>query len=192
MSFARHITRTPRPYDPDPAREIADRYDDLAPELRAVLVGAGGCSPYLKDLMEREEDWLREVLEEEPGVAFASALDLGEASLDVALRRAKRRVALFTGIADLAGVWSLEEVTHALTVFGDFATQKALEHEVGVEIKRGKLPGGDHGDLTQAGGAVAIAMGKMGAFELNYSSDIDLIMLFDDERYEPEDFHEAR
>lgn len=192
MSFARHITRTPRPYDPDPAREIADRYDDLAPELRAVLVGAGGCSPYLKDLMEREEDWLREVLEEEPGVAFASALDLGEASLDVALRRAKRRVALFTGIADLAGVWSLEEVTHALTVFGDFATQKALEHEVGVEIKRGKLPGGDHGDRTQAGGAVAIAMGKMGAFELNYSSDIDLIMLFDDERYQPEDFHEAR
>jgi glutamate-ammonia-ligase adenylyltransferase len=37
-----------------------------------------------------------------------------------------------------------------------------------------------------------LAMGKMGAFELNYSSDIDLICLFDETRFEPDDFHDAR
>ncbi len=142
--------------------------------------------------MEREEAWLRAALSEEPGVAFASALILEEGPLDVALRVAKRRVALYCGLADLAGVWSLEEVTHALTDFADLATQAALAHHVGEEVRRGKLPGGDAMARDLAGGAVALAMGKMGAYELNYSSDIDLIMLFDEERFDPDDFHDAR
>ena len=53
------------------------------------------------------------------------------------------------------------------------------------EIRRGKLPGATPEDAETAGGMVALAMGKMGAGELNYSSDIDLICLFDETRYEP-------
>ncbi|MCH8168824.1 MAG: bifunctional [glutamine synthetase] adenylyltransferase/[glutamine synthetase]-adenylyl-L-tyrosine phosphorylase, partial [Proteobacteria bacterium] len=39
---------------------------------------------------------------------------------------------------------------------------------------------------------VVLAMGKQGARELNYSSDIDLICLFDQDRFEPADFAEAK
>ena len=39
---------------------------------------------------------------------------------------------------------------------------------------------------------VALAMGKMGAGELNYSSDIDLICLFDETRFDPGDVQDAR
>src|SRR5690606_9216110 len=56
------------------------------------------------------------------------------------------------------------------------------------EQARGKLPPTD----ADAGGIVALAMGKMGAGELNYSSDIDLIVLYDDSVYSPDDQHEAR
>ena len=37
-----------------------------------------------------------------------------------------------------------------------------------------------------------LAMGKMGAGELNYSSDIDLIVLFDETRHDPDDYAELR
>ena len=84
MSFARSIQRTPRPFDKDHASEIEARFSDLAPELRAVLSGAAGCSPYLKGLMEREEAWLREALAEEPGLGFASALVLEDGKLEAA------------------------------------------------------------------------------------------------------------
>jgi glutamate-ammonia-ligase adenylyltransferase len=62
---------------------------------------------------------------------------------------------------------------------------------VAEEIRRGKLPGAAPDDATTAGGMFALAMGKMGAGELNYSSDIDLICLFDQDRYGA-DWQEAR
>ena len=112
--------------------------------------------------------------------------------LGAELRRAKRRVALLTGLADLGGAWSLEEVTGHLTAFADLACDLALRAALGAEIRRGKLPGMDEADLATGAGMVIFAMGKMGAFELNYSSDIDLICLFDETRYDRDDFHEAR
>ncbi|MEM6596269.1 MAG: DUF294 nucleotidyltransferase-like domain-containing protein, partial [Pseudomonadota bacterium] len=57
---------------------------------------------------------------------------------------------------------------------------------------RGKLPGLVESDADSAGGFSVLAMGKMGAFELNYSSDIDLICLFDETRFDPADYSEAR
>ena len=109
-----------------------------------------------------------------------------------ALRGAKRRLALITALADLGGVWPLETVTETLTRFADLAVQLALRTTVGAEIRRGKLPGATPADAETAGGIVALAMGKMGAFELNYSSDIDLICLFDEARFDRDDFHDAR
>ncbi|WP_298499414.1 glutamine-synthetase adenylyltransferase [uncultured Maritimibacter sp.] len=195
MSFASRITRTPIAFDPEMGQEMRDRFSDLAPELRDVLAGTAGSAPYLKGLMEREEDWLRAALEMTPDDAVADAMRTGEdiaSDLSSALRRAKRRVALYTALADLAGVWPLERVTGALTDFAGAATDAALKAEIGREIARGRLPGMTEADLPTAAGAVALAMGKMGAGELNYSSDIDLIMVFDQDRYAPEDFDDAR
>ena len=51
---------------------------------------------------------------------------------------------------------------------------------------------GAEDDVETAAGMIILAMGKMGAHELNYSSDIDLIVLFDETRFDPGDFYDAR
>ena len=196
MNFASRLTRSPLPFEPDRAAEAGARFADLAPELRALLAGTAGCSPYLKGLMEAEEGWLRAALSEVPEAVVPGELArLGPvelAALPSELRRAKRRVALFAGLADLGGVWPLEAVTGALTDLADRAVDLALQRLVADEIRRAKLPGCAPGDAATAGGMVALAMGKMGAGELNYSSDIDLICLFDETRFDPDDRMEAR
>ncbi|SFA79156.1 glutamate-ammonia-ligase adenylyltransferase [Poseidonocella pacifica] len=194
MSFASRLTRTPHPYEPDHAAEIAPLVDGLSPELAELIRGTAGSSPYLKGLIEKEADWWPAALDD-PEAALEGvlrdvrALDADAMQRD--LRRAKRRVALLVGLADLGGVWALEEVTGGLTRFADAATHAALLTCVGAEIRRGRIPGVEEAE-GETGGLVTLAMGKMGAGELNYSSDIDLICLFDESRYAPEDFAEAR
>jgi len=192
--FAARLTRCPIPFDAARGADAGARFAALVPELRALLAGAAGCSPYLAGLMAREEEWLEPVLQGAPEPALAAVLDGLEPGpeLPVALRVAKRRVALLAGLADLGGVWPLEAVTGALTALADRAVDLSLKALVGEEIRRGKLPGAVPEDARTAGGMVVLAMGKMGAGELNYSSDIDLICLFDEERYAPDDYHEAR
>jgi [glutamine synthetase] adenylyltransferase / [glutamine synthetase]-adenylyl-L-tyrosine phosphorylase len=195
QSFAARLSRQPIAFDQGPAAEIAARFADLAPELTGLLQATAGCSPYLKDLMEREADWLRAALHDRPEQAFAALMVGLEAvpvdQLGAALRAAKRRAALLTALCDLGGVWGLLQVTGALTTLADRAVDLCLKRLVADEIRRGKLPGAGPDDAETAGGMVALAMGKMGAGELNYSSDIDLICLFDQERYK-DDWQEAR
>ncbi|MDM7256024.1 MAG: glutamine-synthetase adenylyltransferase, partial [Paracoccus sp. (in: a-proteobacteria)] len=190
MDFASRITRLPLPHDPDRGQDAAALFPDAPPPFRDLIRGVAGCSPYLAGLIAREADWLRAmpapedvVARETAGFEALAAADLGEP-----LRQAKRRVALLTGLADLGGVIGLEGVTGALTDLADRATDLALRAHLADEVRRGKLPPSE-GD---AGGIFALAMGKMGARELNYSSDIDLIVLYDDSRYDPGDQHEAR
>ena len=193
--FAARLTRQPSPFDPGPAAEIAARFADLAPEITSLLAATAGCSPYLTDLMQREADWLRPALAIPPEQAFATLMaglqDVPLDQLGASLRQAKRRAALLTALADLGGVWSTMQVTAALTDLADHAVDICLKRLVADEIRRGKLPGASPDDAQTAGGMVALAMGKMGAGELNYSSDIDLICLFDQDRY-PDDWQEAR
>jgi len=193
--FARRLTRCPVPHDPDPAAEIAARFAGLDPGLRDLLAGAAGGSPFLVDLTLREEHWLRTALTLSPETALEAELfrlgDLAPEGLGAELRRAKRRVALLAALADLGGVWPLEAVTSALTRLADASISVALRHLVAEEIRRGKIPGATPGDALTAAGMVIFAMGKMGAGELNYSSDIDLICLFDETRY-LDDAQEAR
>ena len=188
MSFLSRMTRCPRPHDPDAAEEARGQVPGLAPELADLVAGAAGCSPYLAGLIAREADWLAGALDD-PEAARAGLMaevrGLEDGALGSGLRAAKGRIALLAGLADLAGVWPLEEVTGTLTEFADLACQRALTEAVGREIRRGKLPGQSEDDIETAGGMVVLAMGKMGAGELNYSSDIDLICLFDETRFGP-------
>ncbi|MDO8983932.1 glutamine-synthetase adenylyltransferase [Cypionkella sp.] len=195
QNFAARITRQPIAYDRDQAADIATSFADLAPDLRGLLANTAGCSPYLKALMLREAQWLRVALTLAPETAFAGVLvalhDVALDQLPNALRQAKRRAALLTALADLGGVWSLMQVTGALTDLADRAVDLAMQRLVADEIRRGKLPGATPDDAATAGGMVSLAMGKMGAGELNYSSDIDLICLFDQDRY-GDDWQDAR
>ncbi len=194
-TFAARLTRAPLAHDAAVAADIAAQFSDLPPALSGLLAATAGCSPFLRDLMQREGDWLRNALSAAPEAAFDALLaDMSAATPDQlsdALRLAKRRAALFTALCDLGGVWPLEQVTGALTRLADLAVDLSIKTGVAEEIRRGRLPGATPDDIATAGGMVVLAMGKMGAGELNYSSDIDLVCLFDESRYKGVE-HEAR
>ena len=194
MNFGQPVIRVPRPFDPQKGQDVVSQLP-FTDEARELLVGAAGSSPYLAGLIAKEGQWLERVRDNIPQAALneINALDnLEAADLADGLRIAKRRLALVTALGDLAGAWPLEQVTQTLTGLADAACQVALRHAVRNQIRRGKLPGMTEHDVTDAAGMVVLAMGKMGAGELNYSSDIDLICLFDEARFDPADYHEAR
>jgi len=196
MSLASRLSATPLPHDPDRAAEAAGLCDDAPPAMAELIAGAAGSSPYLAMLLRREAAWLRQVWDDEPEEtleALARDLPAGDATaLKPALRVAKGRAALLIALADLGGVWALAEVTRALSGFADHALALALDAALGAEAARGRLPGLGAGARAAEAGMVVLAMGKMGAHELNYSSDIDLICLYDDERHDPADRDELR
>lgn len=199
MTLADRITRCPIPYDAVRGAEVAAGFAALPRTLRDLIAGSAGSSPYLAGLLGREALWLDEIAGGTPEAALAaelSAVDAagieGGTALAPALRRAKRRIALLAALCDLGGIWRLEQVTGALTDLSDHAVGAALRASVAEEIRRGKIPGAGPEDLATAAGMFVVAMGKTGAHELNYSSDIDLICLFDDERFTGIDAQEAR
>ena len=192
-TLAEAISRAPIPHDPDRAAEAAELFADQPGAVRELLAGTAGCSGYLGGLMRREAEWLREALAAPPEETLEAVLAAPtRAEAGPALRRAKRRAALLAGLADLGGVWELGQVTGALTRLADRAVQLSLEAGLAQELARGKLPGCTEDDLAEGCGVFALAMGKMGANELNYSSDIDLIMLFDETRHDPGVYSEVR
>ncbi|WP_158963753.1 bifunctional [glutamate--ammonia ligase]-adenylyl-L-tyrosine phosphorylase/[glutamate--ammonia-ligase] adenylyltransferase [Chachezhania sediminis] len=194
-TLAYRITRLPRAFDADLGQDAANAVPQLSGDMAELVRGAGGSSSFLKSLVEKEGAWFVEAAEDTAAALQRMSADLHELAPDVVpkgLRQAKRRVALLTAMADLSGAWSLETVTGTLTDFADLALTVAIRAQVGELVRRGKLPGQTVDDVATGAGLVMLAMGKMGAHELNYSSDIDLISLFDETRYDPDDFQEAR
>lgn len=196
MNFSDRITRCPIPHDSNRAADALAHLDWATGEVRDLLAGTAGCSPFLSGLMVRQAAWLGGALDGDPNAALNAVLaELkpgGANEVGPGLRIAKQRVSLLAALADLGGVWSLDEVTGALTDLADLATDVAIKTALMPDLSRGKLPGQSMDDLPTAAGLVVLAMGKMGAGELNYSSDIDLICLFDDTRFDVVDLPEAR
>lgn len=189
MSLENRITTSPIAYDPRQGAEAAKLAPWAEPALAEVLKGMVGCSAYLRGLLARESLWLQ-AAQEDPETAIVTALnwdtDKGLSELGRELRQSKRRVALLAAVCDLGGVWDLDGVTGALTDLADAAVRTAFEAAVRDQIRQRRLP-------TEAtDGLVVFAMGKMGARELNYSSDIDLICLFDETRFAKENFSDVR
>jgi glutamate-ammonia-ligase adenylyltransferase len=193
MALKDEITQAPIPYEVVHGVETVAVCGHSSGPVYDLLVGAAGCSPYLRSLIHKEKNWLSGIWDQDPEESFREILkQVDHSDLSACLREAKRRVALLVALCDLGGVWSLEEVTNALTKFADFAAHAALKYLVQAEIRRGKLPEEAGGNPDECAGIFVLAMGKMGAFELNYSSDIDLICFFDDSRYKLEELGEVR
>ena len=158
---------------------------------RRLLDTVFGNSPFLTQCLLTDPAFARLLLEDGPACAieFVHRL-IGEeappaAAIDVVmrtLRRARRQVALAIALADIGGVWRLEAVTEALTAFGDAAIGAAVAHLLAAAASGGELTLAHADDPQRDSGFVVLGMGKLGARELNYSSDIDLILLFDEER----------
>jgi glutamate-ammonia-ligase adenylyltransferase len=95
------------------------------------------------------------------------------------LRRAKRRASLIAGLADISGLWPLEKVTGALTDLAEESLHVAARYVLGAAAAQGAIELADAADPERESGYIILGMGKLGARELNYSSDIDLIVLYD-------------
>ena len=158
-------------------------------KLGDVVAAIAEASPYLWDLIRAGPEGFLALLEAEPDARFAALLaDVqraadakSDADLMRALRRAKAEAALLIALVDIGGAWPVERVTRSLTEFADAALGAAVRYLLRGAATSGKLKPAHPAKPEQGSGYVVLAMGKMGAFELNYSSDIDLIVLYDEE-----------
>ncbi|MBX9575105.1 MAG: bifunctional [glutamine synthetase] adenylyltransferase/[glutamine synthetase]-adenylyl-L-tyrosine phosphorylase [Caulobacteraceae bacterium] len=150
-----------------------------------ALAPAFAASPYLFGLARRWPDMLRGVLEQGPDarlaqvVASTEALEGGADAVRAPLRRLKAELHLLTALADLGGVWSLDQVTDALTRFADVSCAAALAAVAHDQRERGKLVSAPDDPRGPVPGLFGLAMGKHGAGELNYSSDVDVSLFWD-------------
>ena len=175
--------------DARPAERLLDAIAavrDLSPAERAALAPVFGASGYLAGLARRDPARMARLLESDPEASLGRILDatglLATASPEVAgpgLRRLKAELHLLTAIADLGGAWDLDQVTGALARFADSALATALSSAAGAEVAAGRLVPPPDDSCGPVPGFFCIAMGKHGAFELNYSSDIDISIFFD-------------
>jgi len=192
MTFAQSITQAPIAVQPELGQAAAARFTRHAPHFVDLVAGCAGTAPYLARLIEAEGDWLDTVAFQPPEDAMRQILvDVAvaeRAELSVAFRRAKRKVALLTALADLGGVWGLDQVTGALSDLADAVLARGVTALVAEAQSKGRLSAVAATD----GGMFVLALGKHGARELNYSSDIDLIVLFDESLYPGDSYAEVR
>ena len=177
---------------PDGGKILAD----LA--ARALLTAIADHSPFLWGLIEADPARAVRLLNESPESSLAriasSLRDAPDAEPELmrALRSARLEAALLIALADLGGVFALEETIEALSDFADWAVAAALRHLLRAASSAGRLAL-DADAPERDCGFFVLALGKHGGRELNYSSDIDLALFFDATRapvapgIEPED-----
>ncbi|MBT6096229.1 MAG: bifunctional [glutamine synthetase] adenylyltransferase/[glutamine synthetase]-adenylyl-L-tyrosine phosphorylase [Rhodospirillaceae bacterium] len=194
----------PAPFDTDAVGDLRDDWlasaeSDVArhvlddPAASSVLDCIFGNSPFLSQAVIRDPGFVCELLCAGPDKAFSQVLsnisDKSKESLndnDIAriLRVAKRRAAITIALADIAGLWPLEKITGTLSQFAGAALDLAVAHLLRQAAGQGAFELRHPDEPLKDSGFIVIGMGKLGAFELNYSSDIDLIVLYDADKIE--------
>ena len=161
------------------------------PSGRRLLDAVFGNSPYLSQICAGDPGFSCNLLHEGPDNAFEGIIadldgkqgeEQGWDQLSTLLRKHKRRVALTVALADIVGAWNLKKVTHALSNFAEAALRLASGHVLRAAAEAGAFRLADAGNPEKDSGLVVLGLGKLGGRELNYSSDIDLIVLYDTER----------
>jgi glutamate-ammonia-ligase adenylyltransferase len=173
--------------DPDAERA---RFWSADPGGKCLLGAIFGNSPFLSRIAAAEWACLIRLAEEGPDPLFDALrattrhADGGEntAELMRRLRVARRRVALVAGVAELAGWWSLERQMEALSGFAADAIAAAVRHLLRAAAANGLMTPADPDEPEADSGLIVLGLGKLGGGELNYSSDIDLILLYDPSR----------
>ncbi|HEX5233373.1 MAG TPA: bifunctional [glutamine synthetase] adenylyltransferase/[glutamine synthetase]-adenylyl-L-tyrosine phosphorylase [Bradyrhizobium sp.] len=167
-------------------RELAARY----PRLNIALLGIAEASPYLFDLLRADAGRAIRLFGCAPELHLARLIEhtcrdveaaSSEADAMQLLRRMKSEAALLMALCDIGGVWPVMQVTAGLTELAVAAVRSALRYLLRQEAGRGRLSPSNVDRPEENSGLIVLAMGKMGAGELNFSSDIDLIVFFDAE-----------
>ena len=206
----------PRPGNPEMAAHGLERWRDHARQCEdrdlgsfaaafaedsrghALLAAVFGNSPFLGRSLLQELPTACNLVTYGADAVFRGLLDElrrtlateGDATRVMqALRAGRRRAALVIALADIAGVWRVENVTAALSDLADACVGLAVAHLLRRGAESGDLRLGTLAAPADDSGLVVIGMGKLGARELNYSSDVDLIVFYDPEKV---DYHGSR
>jgi glutamate-ammonia-ligase adenylyltransferase len=164
------------------------RLVNAAPRLEALLAGIAEGSPFLWQLATAEPDRLLAMLCSETEQHFTQLLTRSRQAVAAsreeeaamrALRRMKAEAALLIALADIGGVWPVMRTARALTELADAAVASGVGFLLADAARRERLNPPDAARPEVGSGYIVLAMGKMGAYELNYSSDIDLIVFYD-------------
>jgi len=174
---------------PGRAAEVEDLFARY-PHAKRIFAGIAEASPYLFDLIRVDAARALRVLQSEPDQHLIQLIENArqdvwtapnEAHAMQLLRRAKAEAALLIALCDIGGVWPVMQVTAALTDFAVASVQSALHFLLQQEAARGRILPPNPDRPEEGSGLIVLAMGKMGAGELNFSSDIDLIVFYDAE-----------
>ena len=142
-------------------------------------------SPFLKEIIYKHPLLLVDLLQNSAQKSFdgvmadLKSLDFQQhsfANLQKELRQFRLRVALIIAWGDIAEGWSVGEVTKSISTFADLALKKSFDYLVHLN---------DYLDSHQ--GIILLAAGKLGASELNYSSDVDLLFFYDETKVDQDD-----
>ncbi|MCB8836077.1 bifunctional [glutamine synthetase] adenylyltransferase/[glutamine synthetase]-adenylyl-L-tyrosine phosphorylase [Aurantimonas sp. VKM B-3413] len=161
--------------------------DDGGPQidrLKAVM----DLSPHLRGGLLQHPEWLEALLSASAQDLIAARIaDLqalpeegqGESALMARLRTVKREVSLLIALCDIFGEATPAETTARLSDLAEGAVRAALRFCLVEAHRSGKIVLPKPEEPETGCGLFVLGMGKLGARELNYSSDIDLIVLFD-------------
>ena len=202
-TLAERIVAAPFVNDAKAARaRVADWLDDLPaaeakplkarlaahPNLNTLLESLSESSPFLWELSSHEPRRLLRLLDADPDKYLSALLADTRIAVDGTedeaeamrlLRRMKAEAALLIALADIGGTWPVMRTTQALTDLADTAVNVAVRFVLAEAVRAGRLMAKDKTRPQDGSGYMVLAMGKMGAYELNYSSDIDLIVFYD-------------
>jgi glutamate-ammonia-ligase adenylyltransferase len=162
---------------------ISAAMSDMVATRHEALKRAEQHSPFLREAMRLLPEVAAAFESDGSHAAIALAISATNDDLGAELRTRRLGLALAAALGDLAGELTLEQTTQTLSDFADAAIDRALESAI-----RERVPD------AEIKGFTVIAMGKLGSHELNYSSDVDLMLLFDPEtlpRRERDDVGEA-
>ena len=141
------------------------------PDFKGAIARARAYSPFLTFLLDSLPGSAAALAAGDLDAAFAAARAAGEAAdVMTAVRLERSALALALGIGDLAGALSLEQVVRPLSDLADRQLERALAAAFA-----------ERTPAEPARGFAILALGKLGGRELNYSSDLDLIFLYDPE-----------
>ncbi|MCH8081639.1 MAG: bifunctional [glutamine synthetase] adenylyltransferase/[glutamine synthetase]-adenylyl-L-tyrosine phosphorylase [Proteobacteria bacterium] len=176
-------------------------------ENKALVISLAGNSDYLAHLMVKNSLFMEKLLTNPPDSLFEGLLEKtagkcakakSRAEIMKYLRKLKGNAALLIAAMDVSGAWNLQQITGALSRLADLALQLSLAHLLAEAMKKGDLPW-PAGKPEQATpllmrncGFVVLSLGKLGSRALNYSSDIDLILLYDQAKVDYRGKHTAR
>ncbi|GAK71593.1 glutamate-ammonia-ligase adenylyltransferase [Agrobacterium rubi TR3 = NBRC 13261] len=195
-----------RPYTQTELKSVLSTLKDIGksePDVAALLASdrplkdfvaqALSLSPYLRDAAVADEGLLTLAISGPLDATLARLVEdarncwrpddegalPSEAEVMARLRIAKRRLSFIAALADLARIFVARDTTRWLSDMADASLAAAIDHLLLANHHSGKLTLKNEDAPSEGSGLIVLGMGKLGAQELNYSSDIDAVVFFE-------------